>query len=146
MGECGMKWFIPILLSLASSAVAEHNWDHRDIAAGQSLYADSCASCHGLSLEGQPNWRTPDADGVLPAPPHDGTGHTWHHDDALLFEYTKFGGAAALENRGISEFNSGMPAFDETLTDDQIWNILAYIRSTWSDRERKVQASRNPPH
>lgn len=141
-----MRWVIPILLSLASTATADHNWDHRDIVAGQSLYADNCASCHGANLEGQPNWQSPNADGVLPAPPHDGTGHTWHHDDELLFEYTKLGGAAALEIRGVTGFNSGMPGSGETLTDDEIWDILAYIRSTWSKREREVQASRNPPH
>lgn len=146
MGERGMRWFIPILLTLASTAAADHNWEHRDIAAGQILYADNCASCHGANLEGQPNWRTPDDDGVLPAPPHDGTGHTWHHDDALLFDYTKLGGAAALADRGVTGFNSGMPAFDEVLSDKEIWDVLAYIRSTWTPRERQVQSSRNPPH
>ena len=146
MGERSMKWIIPALLTLASPAAADHNWDHRDIDTGRSLYVYNCASCHGANLEGQPNWQSPNADGVLPAPPHDQTGHTWHHDDALLFEYTKLGGQAALEVRGVTGFTSGMPAFGETLTDDEIWNILAYIRSTWSDRERDVQASRNPPH
>lgn len=146
MGERRMRWLIPVLLSIASPVAADHNWEHRDIVAGQSLYAENCASCHGANLEGQPNWQSPNADGVLPAPPHDEAGHTWHHDDALLFEYTKLGGAAALEIRGVAGFNSGMPAFGETLTDDEIWDILAYIRSTWSERERGVQASRNPPH
>ena len=61
-------------------------------------------------------------------------------------EYTRLGGATALEVRGGTGFNSGMPAFGETLTDDEIWDILAYIRSTWSEREREVQANRNPPH
>jgi mono/diheme cytochrome c family protein len=141
-----MRGLIPILLSLASSATADHNWENRDIVAGQNLYVETCASCHGANLEGQPNWRSPDADGVLPAPPHDASGHTWHHDDDLLFEYTKQGGAGALAARGVTDFNSGMPAFGETLTDDEIWNILAYIRSTWPKREQEVQASRNPPH
>jgi mono/diheme cytochrome c family protein len=146
MGERSMRWLIPVLLSMASPVAADHNWEHRDIVAGQSLYAENCASCHGANLEGQPNWQSPNANGVLPAPHHDEAGHTWHHDDALLFEYTKLGGAVALEIRGVAGFNSGMPAFGETLTDDEIWDILAYIRSTWSERERGVQASRNPPH
>jgi len=146
MGERSMKWLLPVLLLLASTVAADHNWEQRDIAAGQSLYADNCASCHGANLEGQPNWQSPNADGVLPAPPHDRTGHTWHHDDELLFEYTKLGGAAALEVRGVTGFNSGMPAFNETLTDDDVWDILAYIRSTWPEREREAQASRNPQH
>lgn len=146
MGERGMKRMMLVLMLLAAPAAADHNWNHRDIDAGRTLYADNCASCHGANLEGQPDWRLPNADGVLPAPPHDRTGHTWHHDDALLFEYTKLGGQAALEVRGVTGFNSEMPAFGETLTDDEIWDTLAYIRSTWSDRERDVQASRNPPH
>ena len=107
---------------------------------------ENCASCHGVNLEGQPDWRSPDADGVLPAPPHDATGHTWHHDNALLFEYTKLGGKGALAARGVTNFNSGMPAYDGVVSDDEIWNILAYIRSTWSERERVAQASRNPSH
>ena len=50
-----------------------------------SLYAENCASCHGAKLEGQPDWRSPGPDGVMPAPPHDRTGHTWHHGDGMLF-------------------------------------------------------------
>ena len=141
-----MKWLKVVLLPLASTAAADHNWEQRNIVAGQSLYTDNCASCHGANLEGQPNWQSPNADDVLPAPPDDRTGHTWHHDDKMLFEYTRLGGATALEVRGGTGFNSGMPAFGETLTDDEIWDILAHIRSTWSEREREVQANRNPPH
>ncbi len=141
-----MKWLIALLIALATTATADHHWDHRNLDAGRSLYANKCASCHGTNLEGQPNWRSANADGVLPAPPHDATGHTWHHDDELLFEYTKLGGAAALEAMGVSGFNSGMPAYGETLTDDEIWDVLAFIRSTWPKREREAQASRTPPH
>ncbi|WVX49940.1 hypothetical protein ROLI_030350 [Roseobacter fucihabitans] len=97
-------------------------------------------------LEGEPDWQTPNADGVLPAPPHDKTGHTWHHDNALLFEYTKLGGKGALSARGVNDFNSGMPAFEDALSDADIWNVLAYIRSTWPEREQQIQASRNPAH
>jgi len=73
-----MKWLKVVLLPLASTAAADHNWEQRNIVAGQSLYADNCASCHGAKLEGQPNWKSLNADDVLPAPPHDRTGHTWH--------------------------------------------------------------------
>lgn len=141
-----MRRLLPLLLIAASPVIADHNWDHRNIDAGRSLYADQCAACHGANLEGQPDWRTAGPDGVLPAPPHDGTGHTWHHDDQLLFDYTKYGGQITLEAMGIAEFTSGMPGFEGTLTDDEIWDTLAFIRSTWTDRERGVQASRNPPH
>ena len=98
------------------------------------------------TLKGNQNGVLKNPGGLLLAPPHDGKGHTWHHDDQLLFDYTKLGGKAALEARDVSDFNSGMPAFDKTLTDDEIWDILAYIRSTWSQREQEVQASRTPKH
>ncbi|SFU14639.1 c-type cytochrome [Sedimentitalea nanhaiensis] len=111
------------------------------IAQGQVLYRENCASCHGKSLEGQPNWREPDADGRLPAPPHDETGHTWHHPDSMLFDYTKFGGQATLAAMGV-ELESGMPAFGKQLSDDQIRSILDYIKSAWPARVRAAQAER----
>jgi mono/diheme cytochrome c family protein len=79
---------------------------------------------------------------VLPAPPHDETGHTWHHADSVLFDYTKLGGKAALAERGV-DFASGMPGFGDQLSDPQIWNVLAYIKSTWPDRQRAVQTERS---
>ncbi|AAV97493.1 cytochrome c family protein (plasmid) [Ruegeria pomeroyi DSS-3] len=111
------------------------------LAQGETLYQENCASCHGRSLEGQPNWREPDADGRLPAPPHDESGHTWHHPDSMLFDYTKFGGQATLAALGV-ELESGMPAFGEQLSDDQIRSILDYIKSTWPARVRAAQAER----
>ncbi|WP_164662127.1 cytochrome c [Tropicibacter sp. Alg240-R139] len=130
----------------ATGATAGHELDDRDLTKGQTLYGEHCASCHGVKLEGQSDWRTPDENGVLPAPPHDETGHTWHHDNQLLFEYTRLGGEEALAARGVTGFASGMPEFSDVITDDDIWDILAYIRSTWPDRVQEIQAGRNPPH
>ncbi len=113
-----------------------------DIAAGAQLYSDNCAACHGADLEGQDDWRSPGADGRLPAPPHDETGHTWHHSDAILYSYTALGGRTALAEQGI-DYDSGMPGFADILSDAEIWNILAYIKSTWPDRAREVQAARS---
>jgi len=113
-----------------------------DAGRGRDLYDANCATCHGAKLQGQPDWRTSGADGVLPAPPHDVTGHTWHHGDRVLFDYTKLGGAATLERSGVTGFASGMPAFGDQLSDTQIIDILAYIKSTWTDRERAVQQER----
>jgi mono/diheme cytochrome c family protein len=36
---------------------------------GAAVYARHCPSCHGASLEGQPDWKKHLADGSLPAPP-----------------------------------------------------------------------------
>jgi mono/diheme cytochrome c family protein len=65
-------------------------------ARGKVVYAENCASCHGAKLEGQPNWRKRLPNGRLPAPPHDATGHTWHHSDRQLFDMTKNGTAGMV--------------------------------------------------
>ncbi len=106
-----------------------------DIAAGETLYAENCASCHGAELEGQPDWRRRLDNGRMPAPPHDETGHTWHHSDRNLFIVTK-GGVGAV----VPGYESDMPAFEGILTDDEIADVLSYIKSTWPDRQREFQA------
>lgn len=113
-----------------------------DAVAGAALYAENCAACHGANLEGQADWRSPNENGVYPAPPHDETGHTWHHSDAVLFDYTKLGGQEMMQRQGV-EFESGMPAFGELLSDQEIQDILAYIKSTWSERIQQMQSERS---
>ena len=135
-----------ILVPLAWPAWAGHQLEGRDLMLGETLYGAHCASCHGVNLEGQPNWTVADENGVLPAPPHDETGHTWHHDNQLLFDYTFLGGQAALARRGVTGFTSGMPGFEAVLTEAEVWSILAYIQSTWPEQVQEIQASRNPPH
>ena len=98
------------------------------VAMGQIVYRARCASCHGANLEGQVNWQTPLADGSMPAPPHDATGHTWHHNDRFLFETVKFGGQATSP----PDRKNNMPTFKGVLSDREIWATLAFIKSTWS--------------
>lgn len=101
--------------------------DPEAVARGAALYARHCASCHGARLQGQPNWRTRRADGKLPAPPHDATGHTWHHPDAMLFALTKRG-PAALARPGYA---TDMPGYADALSDEEIIAVLSYIKSRW---------------
>lgn len=114
-----------------------------DLVAGEAIYAQNCAACHGANLEGQADWRSPGPDGRMPAPPHDETGHTWHHSDEVLFNYTKLGGVEMMAQRGM-EFDSGMPGFEGLLTDQEIWDVLAYIKSTWPNEIQAQQAQNNP--
>ena len=107
------------------------------VAMGRTIYAAQCASCHGAALEGQPHWRQRGPNGRLPAPPHDPSGHTWHHPDDALFGITK-NGIAAYAPPG---YQSDMPAFGGTLSDDEIWAVLAYIKSTWPSEIRERQAA-----
>ena len=101
---------------------------------GKLVYENNCASCHGVNLEGQERWKEPDADGYMPAPPHDETGHTWHHPDEYLFLMTKYG----LEEIIGQEYPNNMPAYKDILSDEEILASLSFIKSTWS-REIKLQ-------
>lgn len=127
---------------IATGGVADHEFEGRALDTGRALYDQNCATCHGANLEGQPNWQRADENGVLPAPPHDDTGHTWHHDSQYLFYYTKLGGQAVMDQMGVENFTSAMPAFQETLSDEEILDILAYIHSTWSPQMQDFQAQR----
>jgi len=46
------------------------------VRSGRAVYEQHCASCHGAMAEGAPNWQVRDANGELPAPPHNAEGHT----------------------------------------------------------------------
>ncbi|OQM75698.1 c-type cytochrome [Manganibacter manganicus] len=110
--------------------------DATAIAQGRQLYTENCASCHGVNLEGQPEWKRPLASGRMPAPPHDASGHTWHHPDGVLFRVTKEGPAAVVGG----SYESDMQGFGEMLSDEEIRAVLAFIKSTWPERERAYQA------
>jgi mono/diheme cytochrome c family protein len=112
--------FLFLLFGGSNNALAHHELANRNLSKGQKNYQSFCASCHGANLEGQPNWRDFKEDGSLPAPPHDETGHTWHHETEMLFNYTKLGGQATLEAVGVNNYLSGMPAFEELLSDVEI--------------------------
>lgn len=107
------------------------------IAEGKTLYDTYCAACHGLALEGEADWKENNPDGSFRAPPHDETGHTWHHSDSYLIESVKLGGPRLPANIGVS----AMPPYEEVLTDTQIEAILAYIKSTWPSEILQSQQS-----
>lgn len=107
------------------------------VAKGKTIYGTHCAACHGAQLEGQPAWRQRLPNGRLPAPPHDQTGHTWHHPDAVLIEIVKNGlvpGKTAPEG-----YESDMPAYGKVLSEGEIIAVLAYIKSAWPAEVLELQ-------
>lgn len=130
----------PLLAALSSASVllaaCGQPWPEEGIdptnpaklAIGQEIYVEHCAACHGANLQGQPDWRQRRADGRLPAPPHDASGHTWHHSDAELFAMVHDGLVPPLAPEG---YQSDMPAYGDILSDDEIRAVLAFIQSKW---------------
>ena len=111
--------------------------DAAKVALGAKVYAQNCAACHGAKLEGQPDWKRRLPNGRLPAPPHDDSGHTWHHGDHVLFAIVKNGLVPPYATPG---YESDMPAFGGKLADEEIWAALAFIKSRWSSEVLSLRA------
>lgn len=119
-----------LLWSQGAGAQTAELLPYQDAAAvrrGAELYQNYCASCHGDQLQGQANWRERDGEGYLPAPPHDVTGHSWHHGDAQLLAITRQGTAALVG----SGYRSRMQGYEGVLSEQDILAVLAFIKSSW---------------
>ena len=99
------------------------------VAEGEAIYEAECAACHGANLEGQADWQVRLENGRLPAPPHDRTGHTWHHPDQILVAITALGTAALVGGN----YESDMIGFSDRLSEAEIIAVLSYIKSTWPE-------------
>jgi len=119
--------------------------DQTLVTLGKQVYANNCAACHGAQLEGQPEWRIRQANGRLPAPPHDEMGHTWHHPDAVLIDIIKNGLVPGVT--APPGYVSDMPAYSKLLSDHDIVAVLAYIKSTWPKQALAAQKeiTQQPP-
>jgi mono/diheme cytochrome c family protein len=111
--------------------------DEALVVQGKAIYANHCAACHGATLQGQSNWRERLPNGRLPAPPHDKTGHTWHHPDAMLLDMVKNG--LVPGKTAPPGYESDMPAYGEILTDEEITAVLTYIKSSWPPKVLQAQ-------
>jgi len=108
------------------------------IAKGKLAYENNCISCHQVNLSGAENWKELNEDGHRKAPPLNGTGHTWHHDDKTLHSIIKYGLAKLVSN-----YQGKMAGFGDVLNDDEIDNVLAYIKSYWPKEKYQYQIDLN---
>ncbi|WP_425046638.1 c-type cytochrome [Primorskyibacter sp. S87] len=119
-----VTWYL--LRETAPAGVLSYQ-NSKVVSRGHALYDEFCASCHGQDLEGEPNWRQMDEDGYLPAPPHDASGHTWHHPDEQLVRITSYGSEAIIGGG----YKSRMPGFADQMSREDIVAVLSFIKSTW---------------
>ena len=80
------------------------------------------------------------ADGILRAPPQNDTGHTWMLSDAELFDLVKYGTADFLPPGLVSP----MPVFAGQLTDVQIEDTLAFVKSSLEHRRPRLSGAAQP--
>ncbi|MBF24556.1 MAG: cytochrome C [Marinobacter sp. 34-60-7] len=106
-----------------------------EVAQGKQIYEQYCAACHGGQGEGAANWKKPDEKGEMPPPPHDDTGHTWRHSDAMLFKMIAEGWRHPFNKTE----RLTMPAFGESLTDQEIGAVIEYLKTLWTDEQREYQ-------
>lgn len=140
---------IAVAAALTAAVLAVWAWrgrngidadDPRQVARGAEVYSVHCAECHGAQLQGEPNWQVRKPSGELPAPPHDVSGHTWHHSDEQLFVMTKHG----MSRFAPPDYKTAMPAFVGRLSDSDIRAVLAFIKASWPQdiRERQERLGR----
>ncbi|MBL8161002.1 MAG: cytochrome c [Anaerolineae bacterium] len=115
--------------------IFDQYFDETHIAQGEAVYQQYCAACHGVNAEGQfpAAPLQPDSTGRYGAPPHNETGHTWHHSDVLLLRYLREGGFADPKR-----FYQ-MPSFGAVLTEEQMLHVIAYIKTLWTPEQRVRQ-------
>ena len=127
-------YFFMTYSNKSNASINLNTTDNSIIENGKQIYAQNCASCHGVNLEGQKNWMSRLPDGLMPAPPHDQTGHTWHHPDRYLFMVTKYG----IEEFIGEKYPNNMPAYKDILSDKEIIAVLSYIKSTWPTKIKEI--------
>ena len=111
-----------LALGACEETVTTHSINYQ-IAAGKLVYQDNCIACHGVKARGvMKEWYKPGADGRYPAPPLNGSAHTWLHDRKTLMR--------TINNGGVP-FGGTMPSFKKKLTQAEKTAVLAYIQSLW---------------
>ena len=116
--------FIPLIILLAGFNPEEKNKNSGStVLLGENIYNKNCLSCHGPKGQGlAKDWKVKDENGNYPAPPLNGTAHTWHHSPEQLL-YTI--------NQGGVEMGGQMPAFEKRLTEEEKKALIEYMYSLW---------------
>jgi mono/diheme cytochrome c family protein len=123
----------------AETEVTADRFNEAQVSLGGSLYIANCAFCHGDNLEGKPGWDGHYPSGRRPALPLNGETEITRLSDQDIMDVTKYGG----QPFSPADYENDMPGFEMQLSDADIWAIVAFIKSRWSDeaieRQRQTQ-------
>ncbi len=130
---------IPLVISILFLAACDNaptaETQNQQVSQGKQVFETHCQECHGINARGiVKDWQKPGVDGKYPAPPLNGTAHTWHHDTKSLL---------GTINRGGIPLGGSMPAFKDTLENDEKNAVLTYIQSLWPEDIYKAWKERN---
>ena len=107
------------------TACSKNDSKTQDISKGMQVFESNCIMCHGKEARGiVKNWKKIGSDGKYPAPPLNGSAHTWHHSPAQLI---------TTINNGSIKIGGSMPSFEKVLTDSEKQALLGYIFSLWPE-------------
>ncbi|WP_426417781.1 c-type cytochrome [Aestuariirhabdus sp. LZHN29] len=136
MGRAQVVWLIAIVFLVAGLIIAEQDefdpyhqdsttgrwYDLQQVEQGALLFAQHCANCHGGNAQATPNWTKPDAQGVYPPPPLNGSAHAWHHS------------LPKLKAMILDGSQGRMPAWRDRLAEHEVVAIIAWFQSLWPDQ------------
>ena len=112
-------------LNTASVANTNRITDSVILDTGEKLFQTNCAVCHGVKAQGNgKDWNKPDSDGKFPPPALNGTAHAWHHPVGALMQTIR---------NGTIPIGGTMPAWKNTLSDEEIFSIIVWFSSLWPD-------------
>jgi ubiquinol-cytochrome c reductase cytochrome b subunit len=97
--------------------------------AGEAVFTANCAGCHGAAGAGQPGVFPPLAGNSYVTGPAKADIHT------LLY-----GLQGEIKVNGVS-YNGQMPAWKGQLTNDQIADVISYIRNSWGNKAADVKTA-----
>jgi DMSO reductase family type II enzyme heme b subunit len=107
----------------------------RHLAAGGAIYVRNCMYCHGDNLDGQGHF----AHGFNPAPANfTDPGTIAQLSEGYLFWRIAKGGPGLPKES--APWNSAMPAWEDRLTEEQIWQVIYYLYETTGYPPRVMDA------
>jgi len=108
----------------------------KHVAAGGAIYIQNCVYCHGDNLDGKGHF----APGFNPPPANfQDPGTIAMLQEAYLFWRIAKGGPGLP--RESTPWNSVMPAWEDRLTEEQIWQVIMYLYDATGQQPRRWETS-----